>query len=277
MLLKMTQTPPTTPGPETAAEAAPRAAAWTDAELADPHRRADKATKVQSMFAAIARSYDLNNRVHSLWRDQAWRREAVRAAQVRPGDEVLDCACGTGDLTLAFAKTPAKSVIGLDFTAEMLDFARLKTDREDKPGRIPGPTVRYLQGDAQNLPFEDEFFDVVSIAFGIRNVQDPSLALREFFRVLRPQGRLVVLEFDRPGFAPMRWFNDFYCGQVMPRTATWLSRDKSGAYRYLPKSVGAFMTSAELAKAIEDVGFGPVAQRAMTFGICVRSLAHKPG
>lgn len=273
----MTQPPPTTPPPQTAAEAAPDGAAWTDAELADPHSRADKAARVQSMFAAIARSYDLNNRVHSLWRDQAWRREAVRAAQVRPGDEVLDCACGTGDLTLAFAKTPAKAVIGLDFTAEMLEFARLKTDREDTPGSIPGPTVRYLQGDAQNLPFEDGSFDVVSIAFGIRNVQDPSLALREFFRVLRPQGRLVVLEFDRPKFAPMRWFNDFYCGQVMPRTATWLSRDKSGAYRYLPKSVGAFMTSAELAKAIEGTGFGPVAQRAMTFGICVRSVAQKPG
>ena len=120
----MTQTSPTSPAPESAA--------WTDAELANPHARADKADRVRSMFAAIARSYDLNNRVHSLWRDQAWRREAVRAAQIQPGDKVLDCACGTGDLTLAFAKTQAESVIGLDFTPEMLDFARLKTNREAK-------------------------------------------------------------------------------------------------------------------------------------------------
>ncbi len=273
----MNQTPTTTPTKESSPGPSPTGAAWTAKELADPHARADKADRVRSMFAAIARSYDLNNRVHSLGRDQAWRREAVKAASVQPGDEVLDCACGTGDLTLAFAKTPAKSVIGLDFTAEMLERARQKTDRADTPGRVPGPMVRYLQGDAQNLPFEDRSFDVLSIAFGIRNVQDPARALREFHRVLRPGGRLVVLEFDRPKLAPIRWCNDFYCGWVMPRTATLLSRDRSGAYKYLPKSVGAFMTSAELAAAIEDAGFGPVSQRRMTFGVCVRSLATRPG
>lgn len=265
----MTQTSPTTPPTESAA--------WTDAELANPHTRADKADRVRSMFAAIARSYDLNNRVHSLWQDQVWRREAVRAAQIQPGDSVLDCACGTGDLTLAFAKSDAKSVIGLDFTPEMLDFARLKTEQLVAASRVDESKVRYTQGDAQDLPFDDASFDVVSIAFGIRNVQDPLLALREFFRVLRPQGRLVILEFDRPRFAPVRWFNDFYCGHVMPRTATLLSRDKSGAYKYLPKSVGSFMTSRELASAIESVGFGPVTQRAMSLGICVRSLATRPG
>lgn len=255
----------------------PAGAAWTAEELADPHARADKADRVRSMFAAIARSYDLNNRIHSLGRDQAWRREAVRAASVKPGDEVLDCACGTGDLTLAFTKTPAKSVIGLDFTTEMLEIARQKADRADAARRSPGPMVRYLRGDAQDLPFEDSSFDVLSIAFGIRNVQDPSRALREFFRVLRPGGRLVVLEFDRPRIAPVRWCNDFYCGWVMPRTATLLSHDQSGAYRYLPKSVGAFMTGAQLAEAIERAGFGPVDQRRMTFGVCVRTLATRPG
>ena len=228
------------------------------------------------MFAAIARSYDLNNRVHSFWRDQAWRREAVRAAAVQPGEKVLDCACGTGDLTLAFAKTEAESVLGLDFTAEMLDFARAKTARLVEREPSLSHRVRYLQGDAQELPFEDGEFGVVSIAFGIRNVQDPERAIREFFRVLKPGGRLVILEFDRPRFAPVRWCNDFYCGWVMPRTATLLSRDRSGAYKYLPRSVGSFMDSRALGELMAQVGFAAIERRVLTLGVCVRSLGHKP-
>ncbi len=254
----------------------PQPKAWTDADLADLHAREDKAERVRAMFAAIARSYDLNNRVHSLWRDQAWRREAVRAAAVQAGDEVLDCACGTGDLTLAFAKTGAIAVIGLDFTTEMIDLARVKTDRLAEHDPALGQRVRYLQGDAQDLPFEECSFDVVSIAFGIRNVQDPERAIREFFRVLRPGGRLVILEFDRPGFAPVRWCNDFYCGWVMPRTATLLSRDRSGAYKYLPRSVGSFMDSRSLGTLMGRVGFTRVARKPLTLGVCVRSLGHKP-
>lgn len=259
------------------ATTSPSAPAWTEADLANPHAREDKARRVQAMFAAIARSYDLNNRVHSLWRDQAWRREAVRAAGVRRGEEVLDCACGTGDLTLAFARTTAKSVIGLDFTPEMLDLARVKTDAAGERGPGLRGSVQYVRGDAQELPFVDGSFDVVSIAFGIRNVQRPELAVREFFRVLRPGGRLVILEFDRPRLAPVRWFNDFYCGQVMPRTATLISRDRTGAYRYLPRSVGSFMDSRELGVLMERCGFERVSRRVLTFGICVLTLGHKSG
>ena len=100
--------------------------AWTDKDLAHPHAAADKAKRVEQMFAAIAPSYDLNNRLHSLWRDQAWRRAAVKMAQVKPGDVVLDVACGTGDLAMAFARTDAADTIGLDFTVEMLKIAQTK-------------------------------------------------------------------------------------------------------------------------------------------------------
>lgn len=240
-------------------------AVWTDRDLNDPHADADKPAKVRAMFSAIARSYDLNNRLHSLWQDQRWRKIAVKAAQVQPGNIVADIACGTGDLTEAFAKTDASKIIGLDFTPAMLDIAEHKrtTRKLPNPGRIS-----YAEADAQDLPLETSSIDVLSIAFGIRNVKDPLLALAEFARVLRPGGRLVILEFDRPKLAPVRWFNDFYCGQIMPRTATLISRDQSGAYRYLPKSVGKFMSSTALEQAITNADFAKVRSRGLSMGIC---------
>lgn len=224
------------------------------------------------MFAAIARSYDLNNRVHSLGRDQAWRRFAVRWAEVKPTDRVLDVACGTGDLSEAFVKGGAREVVGLDFTAEMLEIAREKSPRNlgARSGR-----VTYVQGDAQNLPFGDGEFDVVSIAFGIRNVQNPAQALREFRRVLRPGGRLIVLEFAEPRAAPVRWFNNLYCRRVMPVTATWISGDRSGAYKYLPKSVATFTPEAEFVAMIAAAGFVQARVKRLSLGICncYRALA----
>lgn len=240
--------------------------AWAPAELDAVHQRADKARRVRDMFASIAHAYDLNNRLHSLGRDQAWRRAAVRAADVRAGDRVLDVACGTGDLTQALAATPVREVVGLDFTGEMLELARAKRERL---GAARAAKLSYVQGDAQDLPFEDARFDIVSIAFGIRNVQDPRRALREFARVLRPGGRLVVLEFDRPRNPVLRALNDFYCGRLMPRTAALISRDRSGAYAYLPKSVGQFMDRDELRAAIQDAGFGEAVSRPLTLGVCV--------
>lgn len=253
----------------------PSGPAWSDADLAgSPHGRDDKAERVQAMFAAIAGRYDLNNRLHSLWRDQAWRRFAVRAADPKPGARVLDCACGTGDLTQAFARHPSVSeVVGSDFTPEMLELAEFKRTRL---GPKAGAMISYQQADAMALPFEDESFDVISIAFGIRNVQRPGDAVAEFFRVLKPGGRLVILEFDTPRIAPVRWFNSFFCGQVMPRTATLIAGDKSGAYKYLPKSVGTFMSAGELRSLCAQKGFGDTRSKALTLGICVCTSADKP-
>lgn len=224
------------------------------------------------MFDAIAPSYDLNNRVHSLWRDQAWRRAAVRAARVQAGQDVLDVACGTGDLTQALARrTQAATVTGLDFTPGMLEVARVKQARDQALARI-----QYIQGDAMALPFADGSFDALTIAFGIRNVQDPAKALGEFRRVLRPGGRLVILEFHRPRNPLVRWFNDVYAGHIMPRTATLLARDKSGAYRYLPKSVGSFMDAEQLRAEVARVGFENATVRPLTMGICWLHRAVKP-
>lgn len=249
-----------------------RPPAWNARELAtNPHDSAEKATKVRSMFAAIAASYDLNNRLHSFGRDQAWRRVAVRLARVAPGDAVLDMACGTGDLTEAFSRTPAGEVVGGDFTAEMLDRARVKATKLPEDRR-----PRYELADAMKLPFPDDRFDVLSIAFGIRNVTDPEKALHEFRRVLRPGGRLVILEFAEPRFAPIRWLNRLYTGTVMPRTASLIARDGSGAYRYLPRSIETFLTPEQLAEMSRGAGFSVEAQRRMTFGVCVATLAVLP-
>jgi demethylmenaquinone methyltransferase/2-methoxy-6-polyprenyl-1,4-benzoquinol methylase len=243
------------------------APAWTDRELVgDPHANAEKPDKVRRMFSAIAPAYDLNNRLHSLWRDQAWRRFAVRRARVAPGDLCLDIACGTGDLTELLAASSASRVIGVDFTPRMLEIARAKIDRRAAAVRAK---VEYEEGDASALRFPDAFADVLTIAFGIRNVSDPGKAVREFARVLKPGGRLVILEFDRPTFLPARWLNDFYCGWVMPRTATWISRDRSGAYKYLPKSVGAFMSRGMVVQTLGMEGFTGVRAIPLTLGICV--------
>ncbi len=248
--------------------------AWAQGDLDAVHARQDKARRVRDMFASIAHAYDLNNRVHSMWRDQAWRRAAVRAAGVSATDRVLDAACGTGDLSQAFAASRAREVVGLDFTDKMLEHARDKQTRLDP---AHAAKLSYIQGDAQDLPFGDAEFDVVSIAFGIRNVQEPARALAEFARVLRPGGRLVILEFHAPPNPVVRRLNAFYCGWLMPRTAALLARDRSGAYAYLPKSVGQFMDAAALRDAITAAGFRDATSRPMTLGVCVCHRAVREG
>ena len=244
--------------------------AWTDRDLAaNPHARADKAERVRAMFAAIAGSYDLNNRLHSGWRDQAWRRFAVKAAGVKPGDRVLDVACGTGDLTRAFAAAGAAETIGLDFTRAMLDIAETKRSRPTDAGIV------YVEGDAMVLPYPDARFDIVSIAFGLRNVSDPAKAAAEFFRVLAPGGRVVILEFDRPRVPVLGPLADFYTRRIMPWTATLVSGDRSGAYRYLPKSVETFMDAAGVRNLLERAGFRAVRQRRLSLGICVCTVAER--
>src|SRR5438445_5472811 len=217
------------------------------------------------MFAAIAPSYDLNNRLHSLWMDQRWRRKAVKLANLKPTDVVVDVACGTGDLTMAFARARGEgTVLGLDFTFEMLPLAQSKSQIANRKSQI-----NYLNADALALPIADQSANILSIAFGIRNVSDPAAALREFHRVLKPGGRLVILEFSLPTNRILRSLYNFYFSKILPRTATWISRDKTGAYKYLPQSVNTFISRESMQEMMKQAGFTDVQAFPLTFGICI--------
>jgi demethylmenaquinone methyltransferase/2-methoxy-6-polyprenyl-1,4-benzoquinol methylase len=207
----------------------------------------------------------------------------VKLAEVCEEDRVVDVACGTGDLTLAMAMDlwskpdewpPVRGqAIGIDFTHEMLRLARAKAkSMREGPiasGLSTNDYMTWITGDAQALPLPGACCDVVSIAFGIRNVQDPPAALREFRRVLRPGGRVIVLEFSLPTNRILRALYNFYFRQILPRTATLISGDKTGAYRYLPESVNTFISREKMVQMIRDAGFERVEQFPMTFGVCV--------
>jgi demethylmenaquinone methyltransferase/2-methoxy-6-polyprenyl-1,4-benzoquinol methylase len=250
------------------------AAAWTSTDLqTDPHAARDKANRVQRMFDAIAGRYDLNNRLHSMGRDQAWRRRTAAEAVKGTDDRILDVACGTGDLSEALADRCPASVHGIDFSSGMLEVAIAKTHARTRRSGTPTPT--YAQGDAMSLELPDASFEACTIAFGIRNVTEPSTALAEFHRVLVPGGRCLILEFSEPANPLLRGMSNIYNRRIMPFTATLIAGDRSGAYKYLPRSMETFLSPSQLADQMRSVGFTMGEQRPMTCGICTLSIAYK--
>jgi demethylmenaquinone methyltransferase/2-methoxy-6-polyprenyl-1,4-benzoquinol methylase len=201
---------------------------------------------VRSMFDRIAPFYDVMNRVMTAGLDGRWRRLAA-AAVVRPGDRVLDAACGTGDLAVATAKAGAAGVTGLDFSEEMLARARRKA-----------PQLEWIRGDLLALPFADGTFDAATVGFGVRNVADLELALRELRRVLRPDGRVAILEITQPR-GLLRPFYSLWFDRVVPLLGKVLPG--GSAYAYLPASVKRFPDAERLATLMRDAGFGDVRVR----------------
>jgi demethylmenaquinone methyltransferase/2-methoxy-6-polyprenyl-1,4-benzoquinol methylase len=210
------------------------------------------------MFDRIAPVYDGMNRVMTAGLDQRWRRLAAEAV-VRPYDHVLDACCGTGDLAVAAARAGGR-VTGLDFSEAMLERARRKA-----------PELEWVQGDVTQLPFEDQTFDAATIGFGIRNVPDLQQGLIELRRVLRPGGRLAVLEITRPRGLLRPFFRVWFdavvplLGKVLPGGA---------AYTYLPASVRRFPGPDDLAREIERAGFGSVRYRLLAGGIVALHVAE---
>lgn len=214
------------------------------------------------MFASIAKNYDRANQVLSFGLHHHWRRAAVRRSRAQEGDRVLDCATGTGDLALAFRRVvgPRGAVVGTDFCEEMLELAPAKAERAGLP-------VRFEVADVLALPYADASFDVASIAFGIRNVDDPERGIREMARVVRPGGRVVILEFGQPGGALFGPLYRFYSRQVLPRVGGWLS-GKRDAYEYLDRTSSRFPAGEAFAALMRETrAFSSVESHGLTGGV----------
>ena len=223
-----------------------------------------------AMFDRIAARYDAMNRVLSFGLDRGWRRRTVRALALGAAPRVLDLATGTGDLAFDIARMhPDATVIGLDPSRQMLAVAQTKLDRRGLAGRIT-----LVEGDAQRLPYRDGEMDAATIAFGIRNVPDRLLALREMARVVRPGGRVAILELGEPRRGFMAKAALFHTRHVVPRLGALLSGARE--YKYLQRSIAAFPPSAEFAALMGQAGLHVIEVVPLTFGVCTLYVAS-PG
>ncbi len=226
--------------------------------------------QIQRMFTGIAGRYDLLNHVLSMGTDLYWWRRMARASGAAPGKLLLDVAAGTGDSSLALARRGAE-VVSTDFTFAMLALGPAKFRRKGLDHLVWASTG----ADAQALPFQSAAFDGVTICYGIRNVEDRARAYAEFLRVLKPGGRLTILEFSRPRRAWLRFLYGWYSRSVLPRLGGWLSGDP-GAYAYLPESIRTFPDQQALARELAEAGFENVAWNDLTGGIAALHLGSKP-
>ena len=252
---------------------------WSRKNLRNPHSLADKRSRVHSMFSAIAGSYDLLNHLLSMNMDKRWRKKAVELAKIRSTDKVLDICCGTGDLAFTFAKAaPAPAEVwAIDFVENMLEIARNKQKKmaNRQSDRHNYPEIKWLCQDAESLSFPDNRFDRVSCAFGIRNLQDLSAGLHQAYRVLKPDGLFIILEFAIPKNPLLSWFYQCYFRLVLPLIAAIISNDRKGAYRYLPSSVRTFDAEKLLSVKLKEVGFAAVQIEQLCCGAVLAFVAQK--
>jgi demethylmenaquinone methyltransferase/2-methoxy-6-polyprenyl-1,4-benzoquinol methylase len=233
-----------------------------------------EAQKIREMFRGIAGRYDVTNTVLSAGIHHLWRSQVVEAARPQTGARILDCATGTGDLAIALAKAvgPTGHVSATDFCEEMMTAGPEKAKRAGV-----GDRVVFSAADVTKLPFENDSFDLATISFGIRNVENAPLGLKEMARVVRPGGRIAVLEFGQPT-APVvasayRWYSD----RVLPTLGGWLTGDRA-AYRYLQSSSAAFPFGPEFEAMLTATGaLTPKETRSLSFGVAYLYIAEKTG
>ena len=224
------------------------------------------------MFDAIAGKYDVLNHVLSAGIDRRWRRQAIRSLSLTGAERVLDLCTGTGDLAIAaLADRPgARRVVGVDFAGAMLRVGLEKTRRLALQGRIA-----LVRGDAASLPIADGSVEAVTVAFGIRNVENTAAACAEIFRVLSAGGRLAILEFAIPTTPFVRGVYLWYFNQILPRIGRFFSRHHA-AYAYLPASVGAFASPDEFVKILRQQGFSDIQASPLTLGVVYLYTARRP-
>jgi demethylmenaquinone methyltransferase/2-methoxy-6-polyprenyl-1,4-benzoquinol methylase len=220
-----------------------------------------KKEKVKTMFNDIAPKYDLLNHVLSMGIDKLWRKKVRKQlAEIKP-ERILDIATGTGDLAIELARLNPKEIIGADIAVDMLKVGEQKIRKKglDK-------IIKLEQGDAENMKFETGYFDAVTVAFGVRNYENLLKGLKEMHRVLRPGGKVAILEFSKPSAFPVKNLYNFYFKNILPNIGKKVSKNDE-AYTYLPESVQQFPEGRNFMKVMKEAGFTQISQERLTFGI----------
>ncbi|MEW4490699.1 bifunctional demethylmenaquinone methyltransferase/2-methoxy-6-polyprenyl-1,4-benzoquinol methylase UbiE [Thalassoglobus sp. JC818] len=233
--------------------------------------------RVQRMFGQIADRYDLMNHLLSGGIDIYWRSYTVRKVPIQGTSPVLDVCTGTGDLAIAFWKAGGKQVpvTGTDFTPRMLELAREKTAHLKRADE-DNSEINFIEADTQSLPFPDDQFQIVSVAFGLRNVADTRNGLKEMIRVCEPGGRVAILEFSNPTLPGLAGMYRWYFRNVLPRLGQLFASNSEQAYDYLPASVSEFPSGQALAEIMTECGLKDVSFTPLTFGIATLYIGHKP-
>ena len=231
----------------------------------------EKAGRVLNHFNSIARHYDFMNTLLSFGIHHLWKRQAVNMLELAPGSRVLDVCGGTGDLSILAAKTigPDGRVIIYDINRAMMQAGIHKVAQ--KPIE---PRIGYVQGDAESISFPDGDFDAAMVGFGIRNVTNMKKGFSEMYRVLKPGGKMMCLEFSKPTFAPFRWLYDVYSFYIMPFLGEMIAGSRT-AYTHLPETIRMWPLPDELTQILKNIGFTDVIHRKLTNGIAVIHLAKK--
>jgi demethylmenaquinone methyltransferase/2-methoxy-6-polyprenyl-1,4-benzoquinol methylase len=220
-----------------------------------------KKDQVARMFDNISHRYDFLNHFLSMGIDRGWRRTAIRLLEPLRPQQMLDVATGTGDFALEALRLNPEKITGVDISEGMLEVGRKKIHK-----RGLGDKIELLSGDSENLPFTENKFDAVTVGFGVRNFENLEKGLQEIYRVLKPGGMLVVLEFSKPTRFPFKQLYNFYFKAILPKIGSMISKDRS-AYTYLPESVAAFPDGKKFEDILTRVGFKNTACKSLTFGI----------
>jgi demethylmenaquinone methyltransferase/2-methoxy-6-polyprenyl-1,4-benzoquinol methylase len=228
-----------------------------------------KKEQVTKMFDTISGEYDGLNRVISFGIDVSWRKKVVDIVGKSNPDSILDIATGTGDLAIQLIDTKATKIVGLDISSGMLEIGK---DKVDKKGL--SNTIKMVLGDSENMPFEDNSFDAITVAFGVRNFENLDKGLSEIYRLLKPNGTFVILETSVPTKPPYKQGYNFYTKYILPKIGRLFSKDKT-AYKYLSESASVFPYGEELNNILSKIGFISVKDLPQTFGVATIYTASK--
>lgn len=236
-----------------------------------PYKDSDEQKKqqVEQMFDHIAPKYDFLNHFLSLGIDRLWRKSAIRILSGYKSDYILDVATGTGDFAIAASKLEPVKIIGYDISAQMLNVGKNKVKRLGLEQMI-----EFQKGDSEDMPFKAEQFDAITVAFGVRNFENLENGLKEFHRVLKADGVVIILEFSKPKHFPMKQLYLFYFFKILPFIGRMVSKDSS-AYSYLPESVMAFPDDQKFLSILQNAGFLRSEQKRLSFGIATIYIGQK--